>query len=119
MIAFPAETKVWIATGVIYMRCGGMTSLSLRDLAGLGRDFCGGEIFCLRGRKADMVKLFWHDGVGMSLYMTRLEAGKFLWPTAAGGEAVARPATQGEKMLALRLVQAIACQAARHLGGVG
>jgi len=53
MIAFPAGTKVWIATGVTDMRCG-MNSLSLKVHAGLGRDPCGGEIFCFRGRKADM-----------------------------------------------------------------
>lgn len=93
MIAFPAGTKVWIATGVTDMRCG-MNSLALKVQEGLGRDPCGGEIFCFRGRKADMVKLIWHDGVGMSLYVKRLEAGKFLWPMAAGGEAVAISAAQ-------------------------
>lgn len=35
-----------------------------------------------------------HDGVGMSLYVKRLEAGKFIWPTAKGGEAVAVSAAQ-------------------------
>ncbi|MBK6466496.1 MAG: IS66 family insertion sequence element accessory protein TnpB [Rhodobacter sp.] len=35
-----------------------------------------------------------HDGVGMSLYVKRLEAGKFIWPTAPGGEAVAVSAAQ-------------------------
>ncbi|WP_199861149.1 MULTISPECIES: IS66 family insertion sequence element accessory protein TnpB, partial [unclassified Roseovarius] len=42
---------------------------------GLGRDPHAGEIFCFRGRKGDLVKLLWHDGVGMSLYVKRLEAG--------------------------------------------
>jgi transposase len=36
-----------------------------------------------------MVKLIWHDGVGMSLYPKRLQAGKFIWPTTSGAEAVA------------------------------
>jgi hypothetical protein len=36
----------------------------------------------------DLVKLLWHDGVGMSLYTKRLEAGKFIWPTSGSGEAV-------------------------------
>ncbi|WP_145112064.1 IS66 family insertion sequence element accessory protein TnpB, partial [Cereibacter sediminicola] len=44
-----------------------------------GRDPHGGEIFCFRGRKADVVKLLWFDGVGVSLYAKRLEAGKFVW----------------------------------------
>ena len=93
MIAFPAGTKVWIAGGVTDMRCG-MNGLALKVQAGLGRDPQGGEIFCLRGRKADTVKLIWFDGVGMSLYVKRLEAGKFIWPSSATGEAVAVSAAQ-------------------------
>ena len=43
----------------------------------------------IRGRyKGDLVKILWHDGVGMSLYMKRLEAGKFIWPASGAGEAV-------------------------------
>ena len=93
MIAFPAGTRVWIAGGVTDMRCG-MNSLALKVQQGLGRDPHGGEIFCFRGRKADMVKLLWFDGVGVSLYAKRLEAGKFVWPSSATGEAVAISAAQ-------------------------
>ncbi|MCZ0963329.1 IS66 family insertion sequence element accessory protein TnpB [Paracoccus benzoatiresistens] len=93
MIAFPAGTKVWIAGGVTDMRCG-MNSLALKVQAGLGRDPFGGELFCFRGRKADQVKILWHDGVGMSLYVKRLEAGKFVWPSSATGEALAISAAQ-------------------------
>lgn len=93
MIAFPAGTKVWLATGITDMRCG-MNSLALKIQQGLGRDPHGGEIFCFRGRKADLVKLLWHDGVGMSLYAKRLEAGKFIWPTTAHQEALAVSAAQ-------------------------
>ena len=56
---------------------------------GLGRDPPEGEIFCFRGRRGDLVKLLWHDGVGMSLYIKRLEAGKFIWPAGSTGVAVA------------------------------
>jgi len=93
MIAFPAGTKVWIAGGVTDMRKG-MNTLELLVQEGLGRDPHAGEIFCFRGRKADMVKLLWFDGVGMSLYMKRLEAGKFIWPSSGSGEAVAISAAQ-------------------------
>lgn len=93
MIAFPAGTKVWIAGGVTDMRKG-MNTLALLVQEGLGRDPHAGEIFCFRGRKADMVKLLWFDGVGMSLYMKRLEAGKFVWPSSGSGEAVAISAAQ-------------------------
>ena len=87
MIAFPAGTKVWIAGGVTDMRRG-MNTLALAVQQGLGRDPHGGEIFCFRGRKGDLVKLLWHDGVGMSLYTKRLEAGKFIWPVSQDGTAV-------------------------------
>ena len=87
MIAFPAGTKVWIAGGVTDMRRG-MNTLALAVQQGLGRDPHGGEIFCFRGRKGDLVKLLWHDGVGMSLYTKRLEAGKFIWPVSQDETAV-------------------------------
>ena len=77
MIAFPAGVKVWIAGGVTDMRCG-MNSLALKVQEGLGRDPHGGEVFCFRGRRGDLVKILCHDGVSMSLYATRLEAGKFM-----------------------------------------
>lgn len=93
MIAFPAGTRVWISGGVTDMRCG-MNALALKIRQGLGRDPHSGEIFCFRGRKADVVKLLWFDGIGVSLYAKRLEAGKFVWPSSATGEAVAISAAQ-------------------------
>ena len=93
MIAFPAGAKVWLAGGATDMRSG-MNSLALKVQEGLGRDPHAGEIFCFRGRRGDLVKLLWHDGVGMSLYVKRLEAGKFIWPTSPTGEALAISAAQ-------------------------
>jgi len=93
MIAFGAGVKVWIAGGVSDMRRG-MNTLALQVQQGLGRDPHVGEIFCFRGRRGDLVKLLWHDGVGMSLYAKRLEAGKFIWPTSLSGEAVQISAAQ-------------------------
>ena len=61
---------------------------------GLGRDPHGGEIFCFRGRRGDLLKILWHDGVGMSLYAKRLEAGKFIWPVSEGSTSVAISAAQ-------------------------
>ena len=84
MIAFPAGVKVWIAGGVTDMRCG-MNSLALKVQQGLGRDPHGGEVFCFRGRKGDLIKVLWHDGIGMSLYAKRLERGRFIWPATEGG----------------------------------
>lgn len=86
MIAFPASVKVCIAGGVTDMRRG-MNTLALQVQEGLGRDPHAGEIFCYRGRKGDLVEILWHDGVGMSLYLKRLETGKFIWPVSRSGEA--------------------------------
>ncbi len=44
------------------MRCG-MNSLALKGQEGLGRDPHGGEMFCFRARKGDLIKVLWHDGV--------------------------------------------------------
>ena len=93
MIAFPAGVKVWIAGGATDMRAG-MNSLALKVQEGLGRDPHGGELFCFRGRRGDLIKILWHDGVGMSLYMKRLEAGKFIWPVSQNGSAVAVSSAQ-------------------------
>jgi transposase len=93
MIAFGAGVKVWIAGGVTDMRKG-MNTLALQVQQGLGRDPYAGEIFCFRGRRGDLVKFLWHDGVGTSLYLKRLEAGKFIWPSSGSGEAVAISAAQ-------------------------
>lgn len=93
MIAFPAGVRVWIAGGVTDMRRG-MNTSALTVQQGLGCDPHAGEIFCFRGHRGDLVKLLWHDGVGMSLYTKRLEAGKFIWPSCGTGEAVQISAAQ-------------------------
>jgi len=33
----------------------------------------------------DMIKIIWHDGLGMSIYAKRLERGRFIWPSASDG----------------------------------
>jgi transposase len=33
----------------------------------------------------DLIKIIWHDGLGMSLYAKRLEKGRFIWPTPTDG----------------------------------
>lgn len=71
-----------------------MNSLALKVRQGLGRDPAGGEPFCFRARKADVVKLPWFDGAGVSLCAKCLGAGKFVWPSRPAGEAVAISAAQ-------------------------
>lgn len=92
MIAVPPGAKVWLAGGTTDMRKG-MNGLALLIQQGLRRDPHAGELFCFRGKSGSLMKVLWHDGVGMSLYVKRLDHGRFIWPTPADG-AVAVSAAQ-------------------------
>ena len=41
--------------------------------------------YVFRGKRGHLIKILWHDGIGMSLYAKRLERGRFVWPAPAGG----------------------------------
>jgi transposase len=84
MIAFPAGMRVWLAGGATDMRRG-MNGLALQVQQGLGRDPHAGDLFVFRGKRGHMVKVLWHDGIGMSLYVKRLDHGRFIWPSPADG----------------------------------
>ncbi len=92
MIPVPSCARVWIATGHTDMRRG-MNGLSLLVQEGLKRDPHAGDVYLFRGRRGDLVKCLWHDGLGLSLYAKRLERGRFLWPTTAVCRAVTKQAT--------------------------
>ena len=49
------------------------------------RDPHAGDLYIFRGRRGDLAKILWHDGIGLSLYAKRLDRGKFIWPSAKGG----------------------------------
>ena len=51
----------------------------------LGRDPHAGDLYVFCGKRGDLLKILWHDGLGMSLYAKRLERGRFLWPAPADG----------------------------------
>ena len=84
MIAVPAGVRVWLASGATDMRRG-MNSLALQVQQVLGRDPHSGDVFVFRGRRGDLLKVLWADGIGVSLYVKRLERGRFIWPTPVGG----------------------------------
>ena len=50
-----------------------MNGLALQVQQALGRDPHGGDLYVFRGRRGDLFKILWHDGLGMSLYAKRLE----------------------------------------------
>ena len=63
----------------------GMAALAMLVQQTLGHDpFCG-TVFAFRGRRSGLIKLLWHDGVGMCLFIKRLERGQFIWPMSAAG----------------------------------
>lgn len=84
MIAPPSGVRVWLAAGVSDMRRG-MNGLALQVQQALQHDPHAGDIYVFRGRRGDLLKILWHDGLGMSLYAKRLERGRFIWPTPANG----------------------------------
>ena len=84
MIAFPAGVRVWLAVGKTDMRRG-MNGLALQVQEALKRDPHAGDLFVFRGRSGNLLKIIWHDGLGMSLYAKRLEKGRFVWPSPADG----------------------------------
>jgi transposase len=79
----PSGARVWIAMGHTDMRRG-MQGLALM-VQQLGRDPFGGDLWVFRGRTGSLIKIVWHDGIGMSLYAKRLEKGRFIWPQAKDG----------------------------------
>ena len=80
----PPGARVWLAMGHTDMRKG-MQGLALMVQQHLGRDPHGGDLFVFRGRAGSLVKIVWHDGIGMLLYAKRLERGRFVWPSARDG----------------------------------
>jgi transposase len=97
MIPVGSDVRVWLALGRTDMRRG-MVGLALQVQETLGRDPYQGDLFIFRGRSGSLIKVIWHDGVGMSLYAKRLERGKFIWPSANEGT-VAISAAQMAYML--------------------
>ena len=80
----PSGVRVWLAVGHTDMRRG-MNGLALQAQQALGRDPHAGDLYVFRGRRGDLVKIVWHDGLGMSLYAKRLERGRFIWPAPTQG----------------------------------
>jgi transposase len=97
MIPFASGVRVWLAAGHTDMRKG-MNGLVLLVQEALKRDPHAGDLYVFRGRRGDLIKIVWHDGIGLSLYAKRLDRGRFIWPSVAGG-AVALTAAQLAYML--------------------
>jgi transposase len=94
MIPMASGVRVWIATGHTDMRRG-MNSLALTVQETLRRNPHGGDLYVFRGKSGKLIKILWHDGIGMSLYLKRLERGRFIWPQTSDGAVVITPAQLG------------------------
>lgn len=84
MIPIASGVRVWLAVGRTDMRRG-MNGLAVQVQEALHRDPHTGDLYVFRGRRGDLIKILWHDGLGMSLYAKRLERGRFIWPSPADG----------------------------------
>jgi len=56
----------------------GIDALARQVQHGLGRDPHWGDLYLFRGRQGDLIKVLWADDVGLSLYIKRLERGRFM-----------------------------------------
>lgn len=77
MIPIPSGVRVWLAVGHTDMRRG-MNSLAIQVQQILKRDPHAGDLYVFRGKRGQLIKILWHDGIGMSLYAKRLERGRFI-----------------------------------------
>jgi transposase len=84
MIPVRPDVRVWLASGHTDMRRG-MHSLALIVQQSFARDPHAGDLYIFRGRSGNLLKILWHDGVGVSLYAKRLERGRFIWPQTSDG----------------------------------
>src|SRR5262245_14912960 len=84
MIPVPSGVRVWLAVGHTDMRRG-MPGLALQVQEMLRRDPHAGDLYVFKGRRGDLIKILWHDGLGLSLYAKRLDRGKFVWPVPKDG----------------------------------
>ncbi|MGA2653680.1 MAG: IS66 family insertion sequence element accessory protein TnpB [Terracidiphilus sp.] len=80
----PANTHIGIVASVTDLRRG-FTGLSGLVQTTLEQNPLGGSIHVFRGRRGDLVKIFWHDGDGLCLLYKRLDRGRFAWPQATSG----------------------------------
>jgi transposase len=81
MIGPTGAVRVMVATKPVDFRKGseGLAAL-VRDE--MKADPFSGAVYVFRAKRADRVKLIFWDGTGVCLFSTRLEDGKFAWPSA-------------------------------------
>ena len=94
MIPIGSGVRVWIATGHTDMRRG-MNTLALMVQQTLHRDPHGGDLYVFRGKSGKLIKVLWHDGIGMSLYAEAAGTRALRLATASDGAVVITSAQLG------------------------
>jgi transposase len=84
MIAFPAGTRVLLATRPVDFRKGadGLAALAAEVLR---QDPFSGAVIVFRAKRSDRTKIVVWDGSGLCLVWKRLEQGAFRWPPVTDG----------------------------------
>lgn len=65
----------------------GMHGLALQVQQGLHRDPHVGDLYIFPGRRGDLVKILWQDGIGLSLF----DRVRFIWPSVSDGVVAITP----------------------------
>lgn len=84
MIAPSTGVRVYLACGYTDMRKG-MQGLAMLVQQVLAENPFDGGVYAFRGRRANLLKLIWHDGIALCMLTKRLERGQFIWPMASTG----------------------------------
>jgi transposase len=84
MIAAPPGVRVYLACGTTDMRRG-MAGLAMQVQQTLEQNPFDGAVFAFRGKRGGLIKVLWHDGIGLCLLTKRLERGHFIWPMTSTG----------------------------------
>ena len=82
MIALSPGGRVYLACGVTDMRKGAV-GLAMLVQQSLAENPFDGSVYGFRGRRSGLIKLIWHDGIGLCMLTKRLEQGQFQWPSAS------------------------------------
>ena len=83
MIALQSDVRVYLACGYTDMRKG-MHGLAMLVQQVLSEDPFNGALYAFRGRRGNLLKLVWHDGIGLCMLTKRLERGHFISWRRAG-----------------------------------
>jgi transposase len=85
--------RVYLACGVTDMRKGAV-GLAMLVQQSLAENPFDGSVYAFRGRRSGLIKLIWHDGIGLCMLTKRLERGQFQWPSASTTGRIALTSSQ-------------------------